>query len=80
MLLNDRKINSIISERSNEVEERCDGYRREVISLISDILEEEKQNRIRRTNIQKNIDAKCDKTAQFLLEKRGKNFVEGDDT
>ena len=71
MPLNDRKIISIILEQCAEIEERCDGYREEIIQVISDILEYERGHRVSATNIQKKINDKCDATARFLANQRG---------
>ena len=51
MPLNDRKIISIILEQCGEIDERCDGYREEIINVISDILEYERGYRVSATNI-----------------------------
>jgi len=46
MPLNDRKIISIILDQCNEIEERCDGYRDEIIEVISEILSLERAHRV----------------------------------
>lgn len=71
MPLNDKKIISIILEQCSEIEERCDGYKAEIIEVISDILEYERGHRVSATNIQKKINDKCNAAARFLAEKRG---------
>lgn len=71
MPLNDRKIISIILEECRGIEERCEGYREEIIEVISDIVEYERQHRVQGTNIQKKINDKCNAAARFLAEKRG---------
>lgn len=71
MPLNDKKIISIILEQCEEIEERCDGYREELIEVISDILEYERGHRVSATNIQKKINDKCNTAARFLAEQRG---------
>ena len=71
MPLNDKKIISIILEQCSGIEERCDGYREEIINVISDILEYERSHRISATNIQKKINDKFNATARFLAKKRG---------
>ena len=76
MPLNDRKIISIILEQCTEIEERCDGYREEIIEVISEILEYERSHRVSATNIQKKINDKCNATARFLAEKRGQDAEE----
>ncbi len=77
MPLNDRKIISIILAQSSQVPERCEGYREEIVEVISDILEYERQHRVQNTNIQKKIDDKCDAAARFLCDRRGEAAAEG---
>ncbi len=70
---NNRKIISIILEECREVEKRCDGYREEIIEVISEILEYERSHRVSATNIQKKINDKCNATARFLAKQRNQN-------
>ena len=53
------------------IEERCEGYREEIVEVISDILEYERGHRVSATNIQKKINDKCNAVAQFLATQRG---------
>lgn len=71
MPLNDKKIISIILEQCEEIEERCDGYREELIEVISEVLEYERGHRVSATNIQKKINDKFNTAARFLAEQRG---------
>ena len=71
MPLNDRKIISIILEECGGIDERCDGYREELIEVISEILEYERAHRVAATNIQKKINDKFNATARFLATQRG---------
>lgn len=71
MPLNDRKIISIILEQCSDVEERCEGYREEIVDVISDIIEYERKHRVQGTNIQKKINDKCDAAGRYLAEQRG---------
>ncbi len=81
MPLNDRKIISIILEQCKEIDEKCDGYREEIINVISDILEYERGHRVSATNIQKKINDKCNAAARFLAEQRSSGAsAEGLDT
>ncbi len=73
MPLNDRKIISIIISQCNEIEERCEGYREEIIEVISDILLYERGHRVSATNIQKKINDKFNATARFLATQRGRD-------
>ena len=70
MPLNEKKVISIILEQSKEIEERCEGYRTEIIDVISDVLQYERSHRVSATNIQKKINDKCNAAARFLSEKR----------
>ncbi len=71
MPLNAKKIISIILEQSAEVEDRCEGYREEIIDIISDIIVYERQHRVQGTNIQKQINDKCDAAGGYLAKMRG---------
>jgi hypothetical protein len=68
MPLIQRKIASIISDQCKTLDERCRGYRDEIFNTIAEILELERQHRIRSINIQQKIDDKCDATGRFLAE------------
>ncbi|MHB8160618.1 MAG: hypothetical protein ACYDGS_09085 [Thermoleophilia bacterium] len=70
MPLNQKKIASIIIEECKDIEQRCPGYEDEIIEVIGDILEYERQHNIQATNIQKKINEKCDAAARFLIEHR----------
>lgn len=79
MPLNEKMITSIILEECVLVEERCDGYREEIIDVVSDIITAERQHRVQGTNIQKRINDKCNTAGRFLAEKRGSiSMSEGD--
>lgn len=71
MPLNDRKIISIILKECAGLDERCNGYRDELIDVIAEILEYERSHRVSATNIQKKINDKCNATARFLAAQRG---------
>lgn len=71
MPLNERKIVSIIFEQCKKLEERCPGYREEIIETVSDILTEERQHRVQGTNIQQKINDKCNTAGRFLAQHRG---------
>ncbi len=73
MPLNDRKIITIILEQCAGIEERCTGYRAELIEVISEILEYERGHRVSATNIQKKINDKCNAAARFLSTQRGQD-------
>lgn len=68
MPLNQKKIISIIMEQSRALEERCDGYREEILHVLGDILLYERHHRIKGINVQQKISDKCDATGRFLSE------------
>ncbi len=68
MPLIQKKVVSIISDQCKNLDERCRGYRGEIFNTVADILELERQHRIRSINIQQKINDKCDATGRFLAE------------
>lgn len=70
MPLNDNKIISIIFKQCSVVEERCDGYREELVDLISDIFQLERNHRVKATTIQKKVNNKFGASARFLVQRR----------
>lgn len=70
MPLNDRKINALLLQQCGRIEERCDGYKEQMINVITEILHHEYQHRISATNIQKKINNECSIAARFLSTKR----------
>jgi len=71
MPINERKIINIIFDECKSIEERCQGYREELIELIGDITTTERQHRVQGTNVQQRISDKCNAAGRFLAEKRG---------
>ena len=70
MPANERKVVQIILEEVQHVEERCDGYRMVLADALSDIVTAERQHRIRGTNIQQQVNHKCNATGEYLAERR----------
>lgn len=70
MPLNERKIIGIILDECKSVEVRCEGYREELVEVISDIITTERQHRVQGTNVQQRISDKCNAAGRFLAEKR----------
>ena len=70
MPVNQRKIISIILAQCNEIEERCDGYREELLEVVADILSYERSHMVAATTIQKNVNRKCNAAAHFLAARR----------
>lgn len=70
MPLNETKIIEIILDECGKIDEKCEGYRDEVIEVVSEIIAYERQHRIQGTNIQQKIEEKCNATGRFLAENR----------
>ena len=73
MPVNERKIISIILKECDDIDERCDGYKEEIINVISDILIYERRHRVSAMNIQKKINDKFNAAARFLYEQSGRD-------
>lgn len=79
MPLNKRKVIGIIMDECKTIEERCEGYREELVDVVVDIIDAERQHRVQGTNIQQRINDKCNATGRYLAEKRGQTIrPEGD--
>lgn len=70
MPINENKIAQIIIGECQSIEERCSGYKEELIRVITDILVAENQHRVQATNIQQQINLRCQKAGDFLAENR----------
>lgn len=70
MPLNDKKIISIILDECKVLKERCEGYREEMIEVITEIISYERNHKVEATNIQQKINDKCDTAAVFLTARR----------
>lgn len=70
MPLNERKVIQIIINQSKNIEQRCEGYREEILDVLSDIISYERQHRIQGTNIKQRIADKCNAAGRFLAENR----------
>lgn len=77
MPLNERKIVEIILQECNRLPERCEGYREELLSSISDIVQAERQHRVQGTNIQQKVSDKVNAAGSYLSRKRGESSSEG---
>ena len=79
MPLNDRKIINIIFNECKSIEERCDGYKEELLEVITEIITAERQHRVQGTHIQKKITDKCNAVADFLAKNRELTTVAKED-
>ncbi|MGO3933691.1 hypothetical protein NP284_35915 [Rhodopseudomonas pseudopalustris] len=76
MPLNERKIIQIILDECKSVEERCPGYREELVEVITDIITTERQHRVQGTNVQQRISDKCNAAGRFLAERQASGRTE----
>ena len=70
MPASEQKVIQIILEEMGDVEERCVGYREALIDAIADIIRAERQHRVRGTNIQIQVNDKCNSVGRFLNSQR----------
>ena len=64
------KVVGIIIDEKEDVDERCPGYQDALLDAIIDILGAVRQHRVKATNIQQKVDAKCNAVGQFLSKQR----------
>ena len=72
MPLNSKTVIDILLEESKNIEERCEGYKDEIVDLVADIITEERHHRVHGTNIQQKITDKCRASGRFLAKNRKK--------
>ena len=70
MSANDQKVIQIILEEMDGIEDRCPGYREALVDAVADIITAERQHRVRGTNIQQQVDDKCNSVGRFLNSNR----------
>ena len=73
MPLNSKTVIDILLEESKNIEERCEGYKDEIVDLVADIITEERHHRVHGTNIQQKITDKCRASGRFLAKNRKKS-------
>jgi hypothetical protein len=73
MPLNDKMIISMILEEAKKVPKRCAGYRDELVNVIAEILELERNNRIQAINIQQRITDKCSATGRLVADNQSQS-------
>ena len=70
MPANDQKVIQIILEEMGTVEDRCEGYREALTEAVTDIIASERLHRVKGTNIQQQINDKCNAAGRFLAQNR----------
>lgn len=73
MSFNEEKIREIMHQECEKIEERCEGYREELVKVINDIIVAERQHRVQATTIQKKINDRLNSAGQFLMDKRSRS-------
>ena len=70
MPLNEMKVLSILLEECRIIEDRCPGYKDEIVDVITDVIRAERQHRVERTNIQQKINDRFYAAGQLLADQR----------
>ena len=68
MPMNSQKVMEILFSEVDRVQERCDGYRNELKETIAEIMLRERDNRVRQTNIQQQVNDRCEVTGGWLAD------------
>lgn len=71
MPISNQKVVKIILDECALIEERCPGYKEELVDTLVEIIEAEEQHRVQGTHIQKKIDDKCNAAGDFLAKNQG---------
>ena len=74
-----QKIINIILDECKPIEERCDGYKEELVEVITEIITAEREHRVQGTYIQQKINDKCNAAGDFLAERGGQIQTEEED-
>ena len=70
MAINQQKLISIIMAESTKLPERCNGYRKEVIETLCEIIMLERQHQREGIYIKKKVTDKCNALGRFLSANR----------
>ena len=78
MAYNDTKILQVLKDELSEVEDRCDGYKRELLHLLAEVLNLERDHMIARTNIVQKIADEVNTVGMFLYKHQPTHNNDGD--
>ena len=78
MAIYGQKIIDIIFDECKSIEERCDGYKEELVEVITEIITAERDHRVQGMYIQQKINDKCSAAGHFLAESGGQIQTEED--
>ena len=70
MPVNSRRVIRILYEELDAIEDRCEGYKEELLEAVADIISAERQHRVRGTNIQQKVADKCNAVGSYLAKRR----------
>ena len=73
MAYNDRKILHVLQEEIDKVQNRCGGYRKEIFHLLGDVLNLEREHKIAKTNVVKQIADRVNAVGMFLHRESGRS-------
>ena len=73
MSYNKQKMGRLIVNECESIEEKCNGYRKEVRDTILEILTVVRDHQAQRTTIQKQINQACHKAGDFLHRNRDRD-------
>lgn len=60
------KVFHVVMKEVENIEDRREGYREELVSAIAEIIEAERQHQVRGTNIQQKVNDICNVAGDFL--------------
>ena len=80
MAYNDKKILQVLKDELSKVEEedRCDGYKRELLHLLAEVLNLERDHMIARTYIVQKIADEVNTVGMFLYKHQPTHNNDGD--
>ena len=79
MSFNPEKMANIILNECESIEERYQGYRKDLVDVIVEILRAEKEHSLKGINIRQQINDACKDAGDFLANKRDIAETTGED-
>jgi len=68
MPVNRKKLLELLKLQFNDVNDRCTGYKKELLETIAEIIALEQQHRVQGTNIRQKVSDKCSDLGKFLAD------------
>jgi len=66
MSLSHKKLMEILKKQTKDIEVRCDGYRKELMNTIEEIILLENMRRVRGSDIKQKVQKECASLGRFL--------------